>query len=1030
MRKAFKMLSGVEKIIFVTIFSIFSSFLSNAQYFGRTKPSYRVFNYSVYQTPSFEIYHYLNNDSVLNLIAGRSEAWYRHHQAIFRDTIKEHNPLFIYENHAEFQQTSTVSDLLSESTGGVTEALKKRVVMPLTSSFPQTDHVLGHELVHAFQYNMLTTDDSLKLTNVSNIPLWMIEGMAEYFSLGSIDPHTAMWMRDAVLSNDIPTLKDLTKSNKYFPYRYGHSVMAFIGKTWGDSTIIKLFRETAMHGYEEAFQRILGFDDRNVSGLWNLALRNAYKPLLTDTTDRITGRKILFSKNAGTMNLSPSVSPDGKYIVFISERDVYDLDLFLADANTGKIIRKLSNRINRSDIDALNYLESSGTWSPDGKFAFVVFSEGRNKLIIFDIRRMSIIKETPLTGLPAFTNPSWSPDGRYIAVTGMKNGVSDIYLYDTSNETVRQLTSDVYGNLQPSWSPDSKYIVYVTDRPLPGQTHTFRHTFYNIGIVNVNNPSDDRLLELFTGASNMNPVFSKDGREIYFLSDRDGFRNLYRYSLEENKIWQLTKYMRGITGITFQAPAISVARETGDIVYSYYSERSYSVYRAQPDEFKAEEVDKKDIDFTAGTLPPFEHVAQNLVDSSLFSPYNYFSDVKPEEYKTIPYKPKFKLDYITNGTIGVTTGGPVGTGMEGSISAIFGDMAGDNQVFTSLSLNGEIYDFGGVVSYLNQKRKLKWGASLSHIPNYYGYMSAGIDTLYSRSGEPFLVNTINLNYLRMFEDNLTLFAYYPLSQTRRFEVSGMISGYSYRFDQYKTYYDMFGVPVGTGRKKLEAPDGFALGLLSGAFVGDNSIMGTTGPVRGERYRFEAGKYFGTIDFYTTLADYRKYFYMRPFTLAFRSYNAGRWGSNAETDMVTPLYIGYPWLVRGYQRTDRYWSDAEITGEGIGLSNFFGSKIFIANVELRLPFTGPKKASLIKSDLFMTDISLFTDAGLALSKGTRIGRDWFNPGLNERVPVFSYGLSFRINLFGYLVLEPFYAVPVRPGAGLFSGSLGINFTPGW
>ena len=437
----------------------------NAQYFGQNKPSYKVFNYDVYQTPNFEIYHYLKNDSVLNLMAGRAEAWYRHHQALFLDTIKEHNPLFIYENHAEFQQTTVVSGMLSESTGGVTEALKRRIVMPLFPSFPQTDHVLGHEMVHAFQYNMLTTGDSLKLSNISNLPLWLVEGMAEYFSLGSIDPHTAMWMRDAVLSNDIPTINDLTKGTKYFPYRYGQAVMAMIGKTWGDSSVVKLFRQAAIHGYDKAFLDVLGVDSKSFSGLWKMALINGYKSVLTDTTDTVTGKKIIFSKNAGDMNLSPSISPDGKYVVFLSERDVYDFDLFLADAATGKIIRKLSNRIHKDEIDALSYLESSGTWSPDcSDFAFVVFSEGKNKLIIFNMKQLKITKEIELPGLPSITNPSWSPDGNFIALTGMRNGVSDIYLYNIATGNVRQLTQDVWGNLQPSWSPDGKYIAYTTKR--------------------------------------------------------------------------------------------------------------------------------------------------------------------------------------------------------------------------------------------------------------------------------------------------------------------------------------------------------------------------------------------------------------------------------------------------------------------------------------------------------------------------------------------------------------------------------------
>lgn len=1007
---------------------IFTGHKAGAQYFGRNKPSYRVFDFSVYQTPNFEIYHYLENDSVLKMVARRSEAWYNHLQSVFSDTLRQRNPLLLYETHAEFQQTTAVSGILGESVGGVTEAFKNRVIMPLFPSFAQTDHIIGHELVHAFQFNMITNTDSLNLSRVSNLPLWMVEGMAEYFSIGSVDPHTAMWMRDAVLSNDIPTIRDMTRSYKYFPYRYGHAVIAMIGKTWGDSTVIQLFRETAKTGHERAFRTVLGFDDKTFSGMWKSAMETHYRPLLTDTLDRQTGRKITFGRNAGRMNLSPSVSPDGKYVVFLSERDVFSLDLFLADARTGRVIRKLSSRINRNEIDAMSFLESSGTWSPDGKqFAFVVFSEGKNKLVIMNVERRRNVREVEVPGLPSINNPSWSPDGRFIALSAMKDGASDIFLYEVETGLVKRITRSGFAKLQPSWSPDGRYITYVTDMPMPGQVQRFRHDFYNIGIADINNPSDDRLLDLFTGARNMNPLFSPDGISIYFLSDRDGFRNLYRYDTESDSLFQMTRYMRGISGITSHSPAVSIARETGDLVYSYYSERSYSIFSARSEEFEEFPVSKWDIDYTSATLPPAEYLAQNLVDSSLLSEFRT-EEIPAYEFRPVPYRPRFRLDYLSNTSVGVAAG-RMGTGMAGSVSALFGDMTGDNQIFTSLALNGEIYDFGGMAAYINQKRRLKWGASLSHVPYYFGSVGFGIDTL-KIGGEPVLVNKMDLYYLRMFEDKASLFAFYPFSQTRRVEFSGEIAGYSYRTDQYSTYYDLLGYPIGSDRKKLESPDGFGLGKVDAAYVVDNSVFGMTGPVSGTRYRIEAGKYFGAVDNFTTLADFRRYFQIRPATLAFRSYNYGRWGGDSGNDLLTPLYIGYPWLIRGYQRMDAYYTNMQTPGTGIGYDNFFGSRIFVANAELRIPFTGPKNISLIKSELFFTDINLFIDGGLALDRGSRISGDWFNPGPGERAPVFSYGASLRLNLFGYLVLEPYYAVPVRKGTGPLNGSFGINFTPGW
>ena len=75
--------------------------------------------------------------------------------------------------------------------------------------------------------------------------------MAEYLSIGSLDPNTSMWMRDALVNNDFPTIKKLSDQSKYFPYRYGQAFWAMAGKTWGDTIIMPLFRQTAQYGFED-----------------------------------------------------------------------------------------------------------------------------------------------------------------------------------------------------------------------------------------------------------------------------------------------------------------------------------------------------------------------------------------------------------------------------------------------------------------------------------------------------------------------------------------------------------------------------------------------------------------------------------------------------------------------------------------------------------------------------------------------------------------------------------------------------------
>ena len=71
---------------------------------------------------------------------------------------------------------------------------------------------------------------------MDRLPLWFIEGMAEYLSIGPVDPNTAMWIRDAARQEMLPEIKDLNNP-KYFPYRWGQAVWAYIGGRYGDRAV-------------------------------------------------------------------------------------------------------------------------------------------------------------------------------------------------------------------------------------------------------------------------------------------------------------------------------------------------------------------------------------------------------------------------------------------------------------------------------------------------------------------------------------------------------------------------------------------------------------------------------------------------------------------------------------------------------------------------------------------------------------------------------------------------------------------------
>lgn len=1025
--KHFSPFSGFIKIILIALVLQFPVETVIGQRFGRNKPGYKTFDFQVLRTPHFEIYHYFENDSLVKSFGEMAEKWYYRQKQVFGDIFIEPTPVIIYENHPDFQQTTAISGLISIGTGGVAEFLKGRLIFPVLETRAQTNHVMGHEIVHAFQFAVLSKGDTLAPMSLRNLPLWFVEGMAEYLSIGSIDPNTAMWMRDALANDDFPTLTDLTASFKYFPYRWGHAFWAFVGRTWGDDVLGPLFVEAAKFGYERAIQTVLGMSHETLSNIWKNSYEVHYREFLQDSLKRVKiGNRLLHEDNAGETNVSPSLSPDGNYLAFFSEKSVFTLDLFVANAKTGRIIRNLTSSARNDDIDGYNFLESMGTWSPDSRrFAFVAVKKGKSVLLIKDLERKSRKpREIFIPGVPFINNPSWSPDGSKIVMTGLVAGINNLYMYDLNTKEVIQLTNDAYSYVHATWSPDGKYIAFSTDKKHQGDTTSGKSYTFNLGILEVESPENKTIIPIFRGADNLNPQFSQDGKSLYFLSNNDGFRNLFRYDMEDQRVFRLTNFLTGISGITELAPAFSVARLTDKITFTYYFKGNHTIYSASSADFNPVEVNPEVTDFTAAILPPFQRISTNIVDR-MIADYSSHSVVPADSLQVVSFEPKFRLAHIGNTGVGVAVNTHFGTGLAGGVNALFTDILGNNTLFGAVSVNGEIYDFGAMFAYFNQKRKINWGITLSHIPFRQAFFDFDREVLDGQEFDVFSLFTI-----RTFEDQLGVFAFYPFSMTRRLEFGGSIAFYYYRMDAIRSYY-FANTPIYAGERRernLPVPPSFNIQRLNLAYVGDNSYFGLASPMRGHRYRIQADKFFGTIDMWGLTADLRRYVFLQPFSFAIRGLHTGRYGRNADNDLFFPLFLGFPGFVRGYS-TNAFYDRQRLMDPTFSLNELLGTRIFLTSVELRLPFTGPEKLAVIQSGILFTELALFFDGGLAYNDFDDISLNMNSTDATKRFPVFSTGLSLRVNVFGYMIVEPYYAIPINR-TGRLPGVFGLNFIPGW
>jgi len=858
-----------------------------------------------------------------------------------------------------------------------------------------------------------------------NLPLWFIEGMAEYFSLGPEDPNTAMWMREAIRRDKFPTI-DKLDNPKYFPYRYGQALWAFIGGTYGDRTIPSLLRAgIGRDGYKGAFQRVLGVDTKTLSQQWRDATLAAFRPLAeaTQMPEAFARPLIVDPTHKGGINVSPEISPDGSKLVFFSSRDLFSIDLYVADTETRKVLRKITDTATNPHFESIEFIESAGAWSHDSRrFAYPALSGGHPVLVIVDVNTGHKEREIPIKDVDEILNPTWAPDDTRIAFSGLVGGFNDLFIYDLNAPKgapapLRRVTNDAYAELEPAWSPDGRSIAISTDR-FSSNLSDLKGGNLRLGLVDVDSGAVSELGG-FDHAKNISPQWSADGRALYFISDRQGISNVYRMDPGTHTPVQVTNLMTGAAGITDLSPALSVG--ASHVAFSVYEDDGYNIYSVDESTSVAKGTTGTiDLPHDAGVLPP-RTAPEGIVSTYLSTPATGLPSVAVQQsYPTQPYKPKLSLDFLGQPTVGVGVGS-YGTYVAGGIAAVWSDTLGNHTVAGSIQATSRLDETGGSILYLNRTHRWNWGVAFDQIPYVTAAFGQGIDT---SSGRAVFVQQ-EQRFVQT-DRGFSGITAYPFTRADRLEFTGGLRQITNKEDLTTDTFDYAtGIQLSHTEQTVSTFETLNLGTGSAALVHDSSIFGVTSPIRGSRYRLEMDQTAGTLTYTGALADYRRYVMpVRPFTIALRGMYYGRFGRSAEDPALAPVFIGYPDLVRGY---DSYSFDAAECGVSPNGScpvfdKLLGSRMIVGNAELRFPPWGAFGGSNFYGPL-PVELALFMDAGAAWSRSAPLRLTGSNSDL-----VRSVGVATRVNLFGFAVAEIDYVHPLdRPLKGWMWQ---FNFRPGF
>lgn len=220
-------------------------------------------------------------------------------------------------------------------------------------------------------------------------------------------------------------------------------------------------------------------------------------------------KRRLLTRNRKTSSTSPSYSPDGRRIVFVSSYKQSDLWLM---RSSGSHTRQLTR--------TAGTVETDPAWSPDGKEIVFAVTRPASAEGIWTIGVDGRHRHQLTNGSDA--DPSWSPDGTEIAFDryDATTQIFSVVTVPAGGGTPTDLSSDPgISDLQPAWSPDGSRILFTSDRP-----DTFRLDLW----VMDPDGSDVRQVTDTQDLDEHDPVWSPDGRRIAYVGAGKGGASSYQ----------------------------------------------------------------------------------------------------------------------------------------------------------------------------------------------------------------------------------------------------------------------------------------------------------------------------------------------------------------------------------------------------------------------------------------------------------------------------------------------------------------------
>ncbi len=554
--------------------------------FGKNRVQFTEFNWSYYKFSDYDTYFYKNGKKLAQFAARYAQEQVPVMENKIESTLNKRIQFIVFNTLTDLKQSNI--GLMTESsynTGGITHIIGSRVFLYFNGNHVQFKEQIRAGIAEVMFNQMMfggTLGQQVKSATFFSIPDWYKVGIISYLS-NEWDVDFDNRVRDGILSGRYKKVNNLSGDDAVYA---GHSLWRFISKQYGRAAVSNIIHMTSVsNSIDKGFLYVLGTPFKKLVDEWRAYYEKEYENFIDNEAHPTDVLSVKFKKDV--VFGRPNLSPFGKYVAYTSN-ELGKYKIFLYDIARGKK-KKIFQRGVMIDTKT-DYSYPLLAWHPTGKMlAFLIEKKGMPYLYLYNLDERKLTSQI-IYEVQKVTDISYSNDGRFLLMSAVKQGQSDIFIFNIAAASFTRITDDIYSELNPRFINNSRQIVFSSNRvndTLGIEPENFEEIPENFDLFAYDYAHRDPILRRLTNTPLANEIMPANigFNTISYLSDENGIYNGYLAIIDSTVSsvdtaihYRYFTHAKPFTDYSRNLHDLNAARQAGKYSFTYFEDKLYKIY--------------------------------------------------------------------------------------------------------------------------------------------------------------------------------------------------------------------------------------------------------------------------------------------------------------------------------------------------------------------------------------------------------------------------------------------------------------------